>query len=316
MKRQPSELEKKAALALAGYSTCRYYLVGVSGGRDSVALLHLLLQLGYKNLVVGHLDHALRGNESRQDARFVKRLAARFDLPFVEERIDVAELAQKQKRSIETAGREARFAFFARVAIEKKCTALFLAHHADDQVETFLLNLFRGAAVPGLGAMRLESVRAPKLKVLRPFLAVWREEIDRFISDHRLKFREDASNLEPLARRNQLRLKFLPLLKTCFGAGIKKSIWRTAEILATENDWIKSLIKADTPELSVPELRAMPVALQRRSIHAWLKYMKAPDIGFEKVEAVRFLLEKNVPAKINLPGGLHVRRRNKKLFLE
>ncbi|MDQ3624780.1 MAG: tRNA lysidine(34) synthetase TilS, partial [Verrucomicrobiota bacterium] len=112
-------------------------MIGVSGGRDSVALLHALLQRGARALVVCHLDHGLRP-ESEEDARFVAALAAQWQLAFVSTRVDVAELARQRKQSIETAARDARYAFFARVAAQRGLARLFLAQHADDQVETLL----------------------------------------------------------------------------------------------------------------------------------------------------------------------------------
>ena len=135
---------------VASFPPNRRYLIGVSGGRDSVALLHQLVDLGYRRLVVCHLDHQLRGRASKADARFVERLAAKLDCEFEIDRTDVAALARKSKQSIETAGRTARYEFFARVARRRRCHTIFLGHHADDLVETFLMNLFRGRRAGGL----------------------------------------------------------------------------------------------------------------------------------------------------------------------
>lgn len=311
-----SVLENKAASALAKFSPRRRYLVGVSGGRDSIVLLHLLHRLGYRNLIVCHLDHTLRGRASRADAQFVRKLACRLDLPFVMEQLDVAAAAREKSQSIESAAREVRYDFFTRTARTNRCSAILLAHHADDQVETCLFNLFRGAGSAGLGAMRVESHRG-SLHIVRPLLAVWRSEIDEYINAHRLKFREDATNRDLSNSRNRMRQQIIPMLEQHFGRELKKSVRRTAEILSAENEWISGMIEVGADELSVPDLRVMPEARQRRTIHAWLKRMKVRDIGFDAIEAVRGLLsEKTKHAKINLPGARHVRRRNKKLFLE
>src|SRR5688500_7389193 len=128
-------------------------LIGVSGGRDSVALLHALRARGFEKLVVCHLDHGLRP-ESAEDARFVARLGEEHGCEAVIARQDVAARAKRRRQSLETAGREARYGLFAQVARNRDCPRLFLAHHADDQVETLLFNLFRGAAMSGLAAMR------------------------------------------------------------------------------------------------------------------------------------------------------------------
>src|SRR5207302_238159 len=126
------------------------YLVGVSGGRDSVALLHSLVERGYEQLIVCHLNHQLRGRSSDADARFVKKLADKYGVGFELGAVNVRVLAKKKKTSIETAARDARYSFFAKAAKRKRCHTIFLAHHADDLVETFLLNLIRGAGLTGL----------------------------------------------------------------------------------------------------------------------------------------------------------------------
>src|SRR5437763_15029759 len=147
------------ASALQKFSVDQRYLIGVSGGRDSVALLHQLAQLDYRRLIVCHLDHQLRGRSSEAYAKFVGRLAAKMGYEVELGRIDVAALARKTRQSIETAGRIARYEFFARVARRRRCHTLFLAHHADALVETFLTNLFRGAGPTGLSGMRYVSSR-------------------------------------------------------------------------------------------------------------------------------------------------------------
>src|SRR5256714_8754002 len=173
------------------------YLIGVSGGRDSVALLHALVDFGYKKLIVCHLNHQLRGRSSDTDARFVQRLAAKYDIDLEFGSTNVQALAKKKKMSIETAARDARYSFFAKAAKRRRCRTIFLAHHADDLVETFLINLFRGAGLTGLAAMPAVSVRRVDdvdLTIVRPLLGIWSVEIDNYVSKNRLKFREVDSN--------------------------------------------------------------------------------------------------------------------------
>src|SRR6266513_5129925 len=130
------------------------YLIGVSGGRDSVALLHWLINLGYKKLIVCHLNHQLRGRSSDADARVVEKVARKYRVDCELGAANVRVLAKKKKMSIETAAREARYSFFAKAAKRHRCHTIFLAHHADDLVETFLFNLIRGAGLTGLAGMR------------------------------------------------------------------------------------------------------------------------------------------------------------------
>jgi tRNA(Ile)-lysidine synthase len=297
------------------------FLVGVSGGRDSVALLHWVIDSGYKNLIVCHLNHQLRGRASNTDARFVEKLARKYDLDVAIGSTNIRALAAKRKMSIEAAAREARYAFFAKIAKSKRCRTIFLGHHADDVVETFLINLFRGAGTAGLSSIREVSKRRiadADLTIVRPLLRNWRIEIDRYVRAHRLKFREDASNKDLTPLRNRIRRRVIPYLEKMLGRNIRQSIWRAAMIAAEEESWIEGeLPDSLDAELSVANLRALPVALQRRAILKWLRAHNVGNVGFDVVENVRTLLDHNSRvAKINLPQGRHVRRRAGKIFIE
>ncbi|MEP6670526.1 MAG: tRNA lysidine(34) synthetase TilS [Chthoniobacter sp.] len=301
----------------AGFSPEEPCLIGVSGGRDSVALLHQLHAAGFRKLIVCHLDHALRAG-SDEEGRFVETFAAKLGLEFVRQREDITALAKRRKKSLETVAREARYSFFAHVAREHECPRLFLAHHADDQVETLLFNLFRGAGANGLAGMSPMSVRkvdGVSLQISRPLLGTWREEIDAYIAMHQLAFIEDASNADRKFTRNRLRHEIVPALEQAFGREIRRAIWRSAEILRAEDELLADLLGDTPPELNVPALAAEPVAVQRRRLHVWLKLHSVPDVGFLEVETVRSLLNGG-PAKANLPGGWHARRRARRLFLE
>ena len=296
------------------------YLVGLSGGRDSVALLHWLLEAGYQKLIACHLNHHLRGRASGADARFVQKLVDRYDVNLVVGSANVRALATKQKMSIEAAGREARYKFFARVAKRRRLRAIFLAHHADDVVETFLINLFRGSGPTGLAAIREVSKRridGVDLTIVRPFVGLWRWQIDDYVRKHRLKFREDSSNTDLALFRNRVRRRIIPYLEKAIGRNIRQSIWRAAVIAAEEENWIETQLPNTTgTELSVLELRKLPVALQRREIVKWLRERKIANVGFDVVENVRALLDPDSrTAKANLPQGRHVRRRAKKIFI-
>jgi tRNA(Ile)-lysidine synthase len=336
------------------------YLIGVSGGRDSVALLHWLIRLGYRKLIVCHLNHRLRGRSSDADARFVEKLVELYnqnfvgqalrlpgsrmskrsacptttrggDLDFELGTVNVRGIAKGKKISIETAGREARYNFFATTARRRKCKTIFLAHHADDLVETFLINLFRGAGTTGLSGMREVSIRRINdldLTIVRPFLGFCRKKIDVYVNDYRIKFREDASNknLDPL--RNRIRHRIIPYLERTVGRNICQNIWRAAAISAEEENWIESQLPAlghsnitsvsrICPDLPVQKLRALPVALQRRTVLKWLRAQNISEVGFDVVERVRSLVDLDAPtAKVNLARDRHARRRAGRIFLE
>lgn len=305
--------------SLAVLPNDRRYLAGVSGGRDSVVLLHWLLGLGYRRLIVCHFEHGLRGRTGKADARFVKRLAQKYGLDFELGSGQVAAIAAQAKRSIETAARDERLAFFQRVAARRRCRAIFLGHQADDQVETFLMNLLRGAGGRGLGAMRARSTYG-RLEMVRPLLGVWRSEIDHYIQAHGLKFRDDATNQELRARRNRTRHRIVPWLEKEFGRNVRMNLWRAASILAEEEALLDELLPNESENalfLQVGKLRALPVAVQRRTILRWLHGNDISEVGFAVIEKVRALLQPSAPtAKINLPRDRHARRRAGRIFLE
>ena len=291
------------------------YLVGVSGGRDSVALLHWLQAHGYRRLIICHLDHGLRGRAARADAEFVRRLAARAALPCEMGSVDLRDCTG----SVEAAGRAARLEFFAQVGRKRRCRTIFLGHHADDQVETLLLRLFRGAGRRGLGAMQ-EISQVGSLEIVRPFLGTWRTEIDAFVAEHHLKYREDASNAELAARRNRVRHGIVPDLEKRFGRNLRANLWRAAGVLAEEDALLETLVPremADGENLPVRALAALQLPLQRRVILRWLRRHRVAEAGYEEVEAVRRLLAPGLRvAKVNLPNDLHARRRAGVIFLE
>jgi tRNA(Ile)-lysidine synthase len=308
---------------VANFPPTGRYLIGVSGGRDSVALLHGLTNLGYRRLIVCHLDHRLRARSSAGDAKFVQTLATKLKLHCEVGRTDVGALARRSKQSIETAGRNARYEFFARVARRRRCRIIFLGHHADDLVETFLLNLFRGAGPSGLGGIRQIATRrrdGVELTIVRPLLGTTREEIDAYLDERHLKFRDDPTNTMLDAFRNRVRHRIIPYIEKQLGRKVSGALRRAAIIAADEAEWAESQVESlsiESPELGVKELREQPRALQRRTIHRWLQSRDIEDLNFETIERVRALLDPDArEAKTNLPRDRHARRRAGKLFIE
>ncbi len=305
--------------AVAICSPRRKYLIGVSGGRDSMALLHGLRELGFRHLVVCHLDHGLRGEASRTDARLVEKTARKLGYRYLGETARAEQEAEKRGMSIETAARHVRHEFLARCVRSEQCHDVFLAHHADDQVETVLLNLLRGTGSAGLGGMRAQTpLRVGKVELIlhRPMLGIRRESISDYVSSCSVPFREDASNQDTEHTRNRLRQEALPYLRKLFGHTIDNAILRTAIILQDEDAWMQSLVPPPEESLVCEFLRTMPIALRRRTVLRWLREHDVPEPGFMETERVLSLLDLDGPAKINLPGGWHARRRNKLIFLE
>lgn len=286
-----------------------------------MALLQLLIDAGYRNLVVAHFNHLLRGKASDGDAEFVRKLAAKLELPFVLGEGDVKELASARKCSVETAAREARYGFLAWTTLKYRTSQVVVAHHADDQVETCLFNFLRGSGIAGLSGMKPRSKRiidGTELELLRPLLPITKEELIGYLKNRKIRWREDATNAMAETSRNKLRIKVLPLAEELLGPSFKGSIVRNARLLADEEDLLSSLSApmALREKLPVKLLRELHPALRRRVLHAWLKNRGIEEPGFAEVERTASLLDVNGPAKINLPANRHARRRAGVLFIE
>lgn len=283
-------------------------LIGASGGIDSMALLHALVKAGRKPVVL-HFNHGWRA-ESGADAEWVCGLGKKLSLKCVIGKM------RPTKTHREAEARAARYAFFAKTARRLKIPHLVLAHHADDQVETFLMQLLRGAGASGRGMDSMS--RREGLIVHRPWLGIWKKEIAAYARRHRLEWRDDSTNADTRHRRNLIRRQVLPYLQKQISPQIAENLWRAAEIARAESEWLDALCAeaVHEHELSVKILRVAPLAQQRRTILRWLQNRGVTDIDFADVEAVRGLLEKTIPAKINLSAGRFARRRAGKIFIE
>ena len=225
-----------AALADAGRA-----LVGISGGPDSVCLLDAVAALQDETGVearAAHLDHGLRGEESRADAAYVAGLCERLGVGLDIECVDVAALAKESRRSLEEAGRLARYDFFARVVHRRGAGAVLVAHTADDQAETVLLHLTRGAGLAGLGGMRpLTSWGSPEgtVRVGRPLLGLTRADTEAYCAARELRPRLDSSNDSLDFARNRIRHDVMPVLRE-INAGAGENAARSAELAAQAVD--------------------------------------------------------------------------------
>lgn len=266
-------------------------LIGVSGGVDSMVLLHILDELAARyrwRLAVAHLNHKLRGRSSDADERFVVREAARLKIPVVTESADVQQFAQKSKLSIEMAARKLRHDFFVRAARKMRCRKIALAHHADDQVELFLLRLLRGAGLEGLSGMKWRSPSPVDSKVIisRPLLATSRREIEAFARAQKITFRHDVSNDSLDILRNRIRHELLPLLEKRYQPAVRKVILRLMDIIDAESDLIADVAQQFARAARRLPFDEWPTAIQRR----WLQ-RQLTEIGlsrdFELIEQLR-----------------------------
>jgi len=284
-------------------------LIGVSGGADSVCLALCLKDLGYE-IGVAHVNHGLRGDDSDEDETVTAVLAQQLGIPYFARRVILI------GGNIEAAGREARKDFFAETADRNGFTRIALAHTRNDRVETFLLNLLRGAGSEGLVSMSPVSGRT-----IRPLIEVTRNEIESYLRARNQTWRIDESNMDPAYVRNGIRHIVIPELAARFNPKLVETLTRTVEILESEDDWMGSLTEEwldrygtkqkDGFVLSTEHLESEPVGLQRRVVRAALRRAgsKLQDLAFEHVEAVRGLIARDKSGKkVQIPGGIEVAR--------
>ncbi len=288
-----------------------------------MALWRALRDRGRDDLVVVHVEHGLRGEEGEADGDFVRAEAERLGTPFEFRRVDAAAFSKKARCSLETAARELRYRAIAEVAQERGIFRVLLAHHADDQVETVLMRLFRGAGARGLSGMSAETKRVVagvELILIRPFLGLTREEIGEYVRSNAIPFREDASNATDFALRNRIRNRLLPEVEAVFGRDARGAVLRAARLAALDEAWAAEML-GELPRretgLDVAVLRSFPEARRNRLLLSWLRESGVPDCGFAEVERVSEVLRSEArPAKAGLPGGFQVRRRAGVLFIE
>jgi tRNA(Ile)-lysidine synthase len=298
-------------------------VVAVSGGADSLALLHLLhaYQQTLKcRLHVATLDHRLRGDAGAADAQYVADLAREWGVPATVGETDVPALACQQGLGIEAAARLARYDFLAEVARDSGADRIAVAHHADDQVETVLMRLLRGTGVDGLAGM---SYSAPlpghsDLTLIRPLLDVTRDSIEAYCREHDLKPRHDLTNEDTRYTRNHLRREVLPYLEKHYPQ-VKRSLVQLASVAAVENDFVEGqLTQQLLPEieqandrifLNRQRFRDVHPALQRRYVRwAAVQFGATDDLAYTHVvAAVDVMLHGEQGALAELPGGVQFR---------
>jgi len=290
--------------------------VAVSGGPDSVCLLHVLLELAPAfdvSLSVAHLNHQLRGAESDEDERFVAGLAARVGLPFVRTGTDLA----AANDNLEQAGRRARRAFFAGLKTDR----IALGHTRDDQAETVLFRLLRGAGLRGLaGIYPVTDDDSDRPSYVRPLIEVTRGEVIEFLRGRGIPWREDSSNLDPRFARNRIRSSLLPELARDWNPQIGESLAQLATLAHDEERWWRSylddlsagilLARAGGIELRASTLISLPLAVRRRLVRLAISQVKGDlrRLEFTHVERVLELAaEAGGDGRLRLPG-IDVRR--------
>jgi len=300
-------------------------LVAVSGGADSTALLYILHalapDLGIK-LAVTHLNHGLRGPASENDTRFVERMVGRLKLEFHGHRIQLDASAG----SLEERGRQARYAFFNRLAEEHGYTKIALGHHMDDNAEAVLLHLLRGSGIRGLSG--IPPVRGHR--IVRPLMDLRRTEITGFLQEYQLAYVVDASNTDLRFDRNRVRHLLIPFLQKQFNTNAVAVLHRTADLCWQEERWLQNLLAPILTEtvasldpecmmLHIHRLIAEPLAVRRRLIRDALRKWRGDLKGIRAVHIdnlIELLGPQSEGKRFCLPNRIGVERTQSHLFFK
>jgi tRNA(Ile)-lysidine synthase len=303
-------------------------IVGVSGGVDSVVLLRALMILRDEYdlwLVVAHLDHAIRGEESRREANFVRNLSRGLNIPFETAVADVPALAKRQRLTIQEAARQARYGFYEEVTEKYGGQKVALGQTADDQAETILMRVIRGTGLRGLKG--IPPVR--EAGYIRPLIETSREEVEQFAAREGLSFITDSSNIKDIYLRNKVRHDLIPHLEREYNPSIRAGLNRMASILSREDDYLDrkteeamaTLIRGNGTELSldIPGLKPFHEAIWFRVIQKMLAMVLGGDLRRIKtvhLDGVFRLLAHEAPNKVLcLPQGIVAEKRYKELFI-
>lgn len=359
MKNKATKIVDKIKYAIDNHQLLKVedrVVVAVSGGPDSMALLHFLVNHCPElklQLIVVHINHCLRGEEADQEAAFVQKRAAEWGVPAEIHRIEVGVLARDWKCSVQEAARRARYQLLEKVANLYRCQRIAVAHHADDQVETILENFLRGSGLSGLAGMYYR-----RGSIIRPFLGLTRDEIEVYLQENQIPFCLDSSNLKTVYLRNRIRLELLPFLKKEYNPNLISGLNRMADILRDENDLLERLAqetknrcllyegieryseedmlldeigenknnqkkeginKDKSVVLSIPHLLKEPLALQRRVIRLVLGDLgeSLREFSYQHVDSLLELATNPVGGrKVYLPQNLQGRRDGHQLIIE
>ncbi|MDP3703784.1 MAG: tRNA lysidine(34) synthetase TilS [Candidatus Omnitrophota bacterium] len=298
-------------------------VVGVSGGLDSVTLLHLLVRLRPSmrlTVYAVHVDHQLRA-ESGEDASFVQELTARLNVPVVVDRRDMAALCRREGWSLEDGARRIRYQCFVEAAARYSARVVALAHTADDQAETVLMRLLRGSGLTGLAGIPVAREIAG-VHIVRPLLHCWRQELAAYLTRVGLTHRDDASNTDRRFVRNRIRHELLPLLARDYNPNIKAALVQLAGQSRVDHAYLQSAAqrywkrvaratRSGDVSLKLPTLARQPEALQRELVRQALRQIRGDLNQFEFRhwrELERLMQAPPARAAVHLPGGVQVIR--------
>ncbi|MCR4435151.1 MAG: tRNA lysidine(34) synthetase TilS [Clostridiales bacterium] len=291
-------------------------VVGISGGPDSVCLLHILKELAHElniELFAVHINHMLRGKESDGDEKYVVELCKKLGVPLFVKSVDIRRMSREKGISPEEAGREARYAQFSRCAEEVGGAKIAVAHNKNDQVETVLMRIIRGTGPDGLAGMDFKRGR-----IIRPLLGTERADIEKYCFDHSLEPRTDSSNLESLYTRNKVRLELIPYIKGLFDVNINDNIYKLSFLMRDDIDFVEDFAiksynqcilkcKKDEILLDPEKLKKDHPSITRRVLRYAVKNLKGNLKGIEYVHIdsiLKLISENRTGAEVHLPCSL------------
>lgn len=297
-------------------------LIGVSGGPDSVCLMQILADIfkdtGVKLFAV-HVNHGIRGAEADKDQAFVKEMCNNLGIPFSAYRYDVKSIANSEGLSEEEAGRKVRYKAFFDASVKYKCNKVAIAHNKNDSAETILFNLFRGSKMKGLTGIKPAAVMktdAGSITVIRPLLAVTREEIEAYLSGKNLPYQSDSTNFQNIYTRNKIRNVILDYAKKEINSNAIEHIAKAGEYLSEAQEFIEKCTekryealvreKQGFYEFDANELGKEEVIIQKGIVRKIFEGLagKLKDIEAKHVKEVLSLGEKQVGKEIHLPYGM------------
>lgn len=302
-------------------------LVGVSGGADSVALLHLLLRIRNRydlELIVGHFNHKLRGEESDGDEEFVRGLANRYQLTCLTECVSSTERWTSQSGNVESWARDRRYEFFSRMSGSHQTSRIALGHTMDDQAETVLMRLVRGSGTLGLAA--IPHVREGLF--IRPLIRIKREEILGFLTQHHIEYREDSSNKEDKFLRNKIRRELIPLLKSKYNPRIVELLSSTADIFREDAEALHDLAEKTLEREAVTlgdgivwdldRFQRFSRGLQRNVLRRslWRIRGNLDSISARDVDRILDLVQENKSGRFFRIGDVRISREYRWLYLD
>jgi tRNA(Ile)-lysidine synthase len=311
-------------------------LVGVSGGADSLSLLHLLNELRQENFIsfslyVAHLNHGIRGDSARGDAEFVRRIAKKMLLPCTVGQVNTDIFRKRWRLSIEDAARHLRYSFLQQLAKRVGALRIAVGHNRDDQVETLLLNFLRGTGLDGLTGIKFKRETGEgEQYIIRPFLETGRAEIEQYCRENGLQPRIDETNQDARFLRNKVRLQLLPSLEEDYNPNIRKGLSRLSYLLSLDSNYListaakslKAIIcaeKTDYLELDGEKLLREHEALQGRILRLAISRLLGTvprEIGYKRIRDILKMYGKGSPhAVLHLARGLKVSKSYKKLSI-